>query len=222
MLRVVTPVFLALAVAASMTVSLPAASSGSVSVRELQVPQKAKDKYDDAQRRLTKHDAAGARRKLEEAVALAPDYSAAWNALGAIAAEPGAAETYWRRAVAGDPDNMDAALNLGGLLLKSGRAEEAFAYNRRAALELPTDASAQAQFGMNLYQLGRLAEAERCLVAAKRIDPTHDTLPQLFLAEIYARRGEKARAISEIEELLERRPVEPLAATLRAVMAKLR
>ena len=222
MLRVATPILLALAAVASMTASLPAASTGSVSVRELQVPQKAKDKYDDAQRRLAKHDPAGARRKLEEALALAPDYSAAWYALGTIAEEPAVAETCWRRAVDGDPENMDASLNLGGLLLKSGRAEEAFAYNRRAASELPTDASAQAQYGMNLYQLGKLAEAERSLVAAKRIDPEHYTLPQLFLAEIYARRGEKARAVTEIEELLARRPAEPLAGTLRGVMAKLR
>jgi hypothetical protein len=75
---------------------------------------------------------------------------------------------------------------------------------------------------MNLYQLGKLAEAERALVAAKRIEPEHYTLPQLFLAEIYARRGEKARAAAEIEELLAHGPGGELTATLRGVMEKLR
>lgn len=188
-----------------------------VSVRELAVPQKAREKYDDAQRKLAKHDIEGARRKLEEAVGLAPAYSAAWNALGVISNS----EADFRRAVETDPDNLDAALNLGGLLLKTGRAEEALGFSQRAAFALSGDASVQAQLGMNLYQLGRLAEAEKALLAAKRLDPEHYTLPQLFLAEIYARRGEKNRAARELWELLARHPAEPLAATLRSTLAKL-
>jgi tetratricopeptide (TPR) repeat protein len=209
-LRVATPAFLALALA-SLPASLCAAGAGSVSVRELQIPQSAKDRYEDAQRRVAKLDADGARKKLEEAVRLAPEYSAAWNALGALASE-----------VETDPENADAALNLGGLLLKSGRVEEALGYNRQVSTALPGDASAQAQFGMNLYQLGMLVEAERALLAAKRIDPGHYTLPQLFLAEIYARRGDKERAAEELQDLLARRPVEPLATTLRDTLARLR
>ena len=58
MLWVVTPVLLLFA--------------DTVSVRELAVPQKARDKYEDAQRKLARHDSEGARRKLDEAVALAP------------------------------------------------------------------------------------------------------------------------------------------------------
>lgn len=192
-------------------------AADTVSVRELAVPQKARDKYEDAQRRLAKHDSEGARRKLDEAVALAPAYSAAWNALGVITNS----ETDFRRAIEADPDNLDAVLNLGGLLLKTGRAEEALGFSQRAAFALSGDASAQAQLGMNLYQLGKLAEAEKALLVAKRLDPEHYTLPQLFLAEIYARRGEKARAAGELRELLSRQPAEALAATLRNTLAKL-
>jgi Tfp pilus assembly protein PilF len=200
--------------------SLAAAVSGAdtISVRELAIPQKAQDRYYDAQEKLARHDPDGARKKLEEALEVAPEYSAAWNALGVISDDP---EPLFRRAIETDPDNLDAVLNLGGLLLKSGHAEEALGYHQRVAFELPGDATAQAQPGMNFYQLGRLAEAERALLAAKRIDPEHYTLPQLFLAEIYARRGEKDRAAVEIRELLARGPAEPLAATLRSTLAKL-
>ncbi len=107
-------------------------------------------------------------------------------------------------------------------MLKTGRAEDALGYNQRAAFELSGDATAHVQLGMNLYQLGKLNEAERALLAAKRIDPKHPNLPQLFLAEIYMRRGEKSRAAAEIEELLAAKPSEPLAATLRVAIAKLR
>jgi type IV pilus assembly protein PilF len=205
------PAFLLLASALS--------AADTVSVRELGIPQKAKDRYDDAQRKLARHDTEGATKKLKEAVAIAPDYSAAWNALGVISTSP---EDHFRRALATDPDNLDAVLNLGGLLLKTGRAEEALGFSQRAAFALSGDASAQAQLGMNLYQLGRLGEAERVLLIARRLEPAHKALPQLFLAEIYARRGEKARALAQLEELLASRPPEPLAATLRQFSAKLR
>ncbi len=205
------PVFLLAALA------LPGADT--ISLRELNVPEKAKDKYADAQGRIARRDFDGAKRRLTEALAIAPEYSAAWNALGTLSTDP---ESNFRRALQSDPDNLEAVLNLGGWLLKTGRAEDALGYNQRAAFELPGDATAQAQLGMNLYQLGKLNEAERSLLVAKRIDPKQPNLPQLFLAEIYARRGEKARAIAEIDELLAGHPPEPLAATLRTSIAKLR
>ena len=197
--------------------ALPGADT--VSLRDLAVSEKAKDQYAEAQRRIAKRDLEGAKRRLMEALAVAPEYSAAWNALGTISVDP---EPNFRRALQYDPDNIEAVLNLGGFLLKVGRVEEALGYNQRAAFELSGDATAQAQLGMNLYQLGKLNEAERALLAAKRIDPKQSNLPQLFLAEIYARRGDKARATGEIEELLSAKPSEPLAATLRTVIARLK
>jgi cellulose synthase operon protein C len=196
-----------------------------VSLREMRISDKAKDKYHEAEQRLQKQDSAKdldkVRRLLEQAVELAPDYSAAWNALGVLAADSATAETDFRRALESDADNIDAVLNLGGLLLKTGRAEDALGFNRHAAMVLTGYAAAQAQLGMNLYQLGKFSEAERYLLDAKRINPELDTMPQLFLAEIYARRGEKTRAAAEIEELLARNPGAELVATLRGVMAKL-
>jgi Tfp pilus assembly protein PilF len=193
-----------------------------VSVRELRIPQKAKDKYADAESRVRKHDSEGARKKLQEAIALAPEFSAAWNGMGVLATEPAEAERFFGRAIETDPDNIDAMLNLGALLLKSGRAEQALPYHRRAALSLPGDVTAQAQYAMNLYQLGKLAEAERGFLSTKHLDTAGEQMPQLFLAEIYARRGEKDRAVAELEELLARRPAADLAATVRAAIARLR
>lgn len=222
MFRVATPVFFTLVLATQAAEPEFVTPPARVSVKELRIPQNARDKYADAERRLRKNDSAGARRLLEQAVALAPEYSAAWNALGVIAPDDALAEAHFRHAAEADADNLEAALNLGALLLRTGRAEEALPYHQRVALQLPNDAAAQAQHGMNLYQLGRLAEAERALRAAKSIDPRHPSLPQLFLAEIHARRGEKASAISEIEELLAARPDAQLERTLRATLARLR
>ena len=197
-------------------------AADTISLRELRVPEKAKDKYAEGQRRLARHDSEGARRRFAEAVAISPDYAAGWNALGVLAG-PGSpeAEVDFRRAFACDPEYLDVVVNLGALLLRPGRAEEALDYNRRGALLLANDASVRAQYAMNLYQLGKLNEAEREFEAAKGIDPGLKSLPQLFLAEIYARRGEKDRAVAQLEELLARKPDAPLDATLRAALARL-
>lgn len=193
-----------------------------VSVRELRIPDKAKDKYNDGEARLARHDTVGARRKFSEAVEIAPEYAAAWNALGVMTADPALAEPYFRHAVAADPDNAEALLNLGALLLKSGRAEEALTLHRRVVLVTPEDAGAQAQLGINLYQVGDLSAAEKALLLAKRIDASAAERPQLFLAEIYARRGERDRARAEIEELLALKPNQELASALQSALAKLK
>lgn len=202
-----------------------AADRGQISVRELAISEKARGKYDDAQRKIARKDVEGGRKRLREALEIAPEYAAAWNALGAIAPDAGDAEDYFRRAVACDAEHWEAVLNLGGLLLKTGRPEEALGYSERAAHELRGDAEAQAQWGMNLYQLGRLSEAEAAFLAAKRIAPEERSqprlLPELFLAEIYARRGEKGKARAEIEALLARKPDAALQAVLRAAAARL-
>ena len=64
-------------------------SGGVVSVHQLSIPGNASAKYADAQKRLAAHDTEGAVRNLEEAVAVAPEFSAAWNALGVIAFQTG-------------------------------------------------------------------------------------------------------------------------------------
>ncbi|MEO8100618.1 MAG: tetratricopeptide repeat protein [Acidobacteriota bacterium] len=211
---------------AELTYSAPAAM---VSTRQLRSagknPEKVLAKYAEAERGLAESDIATARRKFEEVVAIAPEFSPAWNGLGVVASQTAAggatAEAHFRRAVDTDPDNVDALLNLGGLLLKTGRAEEALPYNQRAAAAKPHDALAQAQLGMNQYQLGFWDAAERSLQAAKQIDPLHYSMPQIFLAEIYARRGEKTKAIAELEDLLGSHPDAKLAATVRQSIARL-
>ncbi len=44
------------------------------------------------------------------------------------------------------------------------------------------------------------------LLRAKSLDPSHFSLPQLALAEIYLRKGEKRAALLEMEDFLARHP----------------
>ncbi|MGH9594629.1 MAG: tetratricopeptide repeat protein, partial [Bryobacteraceae bacterium] len=198
--------------------------SGVVSVQQLMIPKKASAWYADAQKRLVERDAAGAVHDLQQAVDLAPQFSAAWNALGVICFQNDddlEAERFFRRALQADPGSFDAIVNLGGVLLKKGWNGEALVYNLGAVELRPKDALANAQLGMTYFQHGDFDRAEPYLLATAKLDPAHFSQPQLFLAEIYARRGDRSGAIRELEELLALRPDGPSAETIRRELHKL-
>jgi Tfp pilus assembly protein PilF len=204
-----------------------AAESGTsalVSRTQLSIPGKARDKYQEAARRLSRHDTAGAQRSFEDAVRIAPQYSAAWNALGVIAYQQARfedAERNFRTAAEAEPAAYDPQVNLGGVLLNLNRPEEALPFNQRAAQARPKDALPNAQLGMNYFALGRADEAEEYLNAAVNIDPAHFSQPQWFLAAIYAQRGDRSAAIRELRDLLEHHPDGSVGEGARRALARL-
>jgi Flp pilus assembly protein TadD len=194
-----------------------------ISMHRLAVPRDAADLYSQAREHLARQDAKGALRLLRRAVERAPDFADAWNTLGVLAFQSGdfeEAERCYRQA-AQDRQAFDATLNLGALLLRTGRAAEAIDYNLRAVEIRRSDAAANVQLGMNYFQLGRLAEAEQYLTQAERLDPAHPAQPQLFLAEIYRQRGDAARASAELRTLIRLRPDAALAEALREKLGTL-
>ncbi len=199
-------------------------TGGTVSVHQLTIPHDASAKYADAQKRLAGHDPEGAVRSLEEAVAIAPHFSAAWNALGVIAFQSGddaRAETMFRKSLSADPNAFEPLVNLGGVLLKRNAPVDALLFNRSAVKERPEDALANAQLGMTYFKLEQFDQAEPYLLAAQRLDPAHFSQPQLFLAAIYARRGNRSAAIKELKDLLAIRPDGPLSESIRRDLAQL-
>ena len=81
------------------------------------------------------------------------------------------AESFYRNALALDPNFKEAWMNLGLAVLGQGRTDEALAY-QRAALRLdPDNADAQNNLGMIHYRQGHIAEAENCFRSALRLRP---------------------------------------------------
>jgi len=183
-------------------------SGAMISVHRAAVPQDAADWYLQARDRLARQDAKGALKLLRRAVERAPDFADAWNTMGVLAFQGGdlaEAERCYRQG-AQDRQAFDATLNLGALLLRTRRAVEALDFNQRAVDLRSSDAAANAQVGMNYFQLGRFGEAEKYLAEAKTLDPANQAQPQLFLAEIHRQRGEVEAAVMELRELIQLRP----------------
>jgi len=189
-----------------------------ISVRELSIPDKARERYEDALKALTHRDADTAVEKLEQAVKIAPQFSAAWNQLGTISYQGQKyqrAEECFRKALAADPQSYPPLVNLAGVLVTLGRTKEALDYNRYAVLARPNDALANSQLGQAYFQAGDEGKALQYLEAARRIDPAHFSHPQLVMAEIHARRGDRKAAAADLADFLKYHPDWPEAAKLR-------
>lgn len=196
-----------------------------ITAKELSIPDKARREYAEAQKCLGRRDVAGAVSRLERAVKLAPQFSAAWNNLGTIAyqsREFPKAEGHFRRALEEDPEAFEPAVNLGGVLLTLEKIDEALKYNLYSVLVRPNDALSNSQLGMNYFYLGDLDRALKYLKTAQGLDPGHFSHPQLLLTEIYLRRSDPQAAATALEDFLKHHPDWPAAPKLREAIEKLR
>jgi Tfp pilus assembly protein PilF len=197
----------------------------SVSTRQLAIPKAALREYLDAEKDLGRHDPQAAVKRLEHAVGLAPEFALAWNELGTIAYQTrkfDRAEECFRQALQQDPNAFDPLVNLGGVLVTEHKLDQAADYNLRAVLARPNDALANSQLGLTYFELARMDLAQKYLERARQIDPAHFSLPQLLLAEIHLRRGERPEAAAVLEEFLKYHPDWPQAERMRQTIAELR
>ncbi len=196
-----------------------------VSVIALSVPDKAKQEYLKAMSLAEKRDFDGAAKRLRHAVEIAPQFSAAWNFLGTMSFQAGAfqqAEKYFREALKQDDTAFDPLVNLGGALIALHRYEESLPVNLQAVKIRSNDALAQSQLGQSYFHLGRMEEAETHLKLAKGLDPSHFSLPQIVLSDIYRSRGNYVAAIQELEECLNLHPDSATAPYVRKQIDALR
>ncbi|MFN0168479.1 MAG: tetratricopeptide repeat protein [Bryobacteraceae bacterium] len=193
--------------------------SSRVSARELSIPSKAWKEYLAAQKKLARNDVDGAIADLERAVGIAPRFAVAWNNLGTIAYQtrryPDAEEKF-RRALEADPQAYEPLVNLGGVLINLGKIDEAWKYNVYAVLTRDRDALAHSQLGQTYFLQNKLDLAEKHLLESCRLDAAHFSHPQLFLAEIYLRRGDRLKAAVQLDEFLKHHPDWPAATRMKS------
>jgi tetratricopeptide (TPR) repeat protein len=196
-----------------------------VSAKELAISPRALQDYRRAQQDLSRRNVDSAVKRLEDAVERAPQFAAAWNTLGVIAYQRkqyDRAEEAFRKALEQDPQSFEALVNLGGVLVTEHKVEEGLSYNERAVAAQPNDALAQSQLGMSYFQAGNFELAARHLEQAGTLDPAHFSYPQLLLAEIRLREGNRPAAADALADFLAHHPDWPQAPEMRRKIAELR
>lgn len=196
-----------------------------VQATQLTISDKALREYEEARKDLGRHDGDSATKHLERAVELSPQFAEAWNEMGTIAYQGGKyprAEECFRTSLRLDPQAYEPLVNLGGVLVTEQKLDEAWEYNGYAVLARPNDALAQSQMGLTYFEMGNYDLAVQHLEKARHLDPAHFSHPQLVLAEIHLRRGEKAAAAEALEDFLAHHPDWPQAAKMRRTIEDLR
>ncbi|MEG4067956.1 tetratricopeptide repeat protein [Microcoleus sp. Pol11C2] len=119
-------------------------------------------------------DFGGAITCYERAIAIAPNYAAAYSNLGVVKQQTGRlteAITHYRQALAIDGNLAETASNLGSALAEAGETEEAIAEYERALSLNPNCAEALINLGLLREEQGDVAEAISCYEQAIQVNP---------------------------------------------------
>jgi Tfp pilus assembly protein PilF len=130
-----------------------------------------------------------ARKDLEAAMALNPKLPRIHSMVGITrdrTGDPVAAEAAFRAALADDPNDFDANLYLGAILLKRRSVDEAKQYLDAAIRLNPTSTMARYEEGMWKSHAGQFDAAAKDLEEAEKADPTW-LEPHVELATVYYR-----------------------------------
>ncbi len=103
-----------------------------------------------------------AQQLVNQMLLILPDEPNVLNLKAIIAArlnQPDVAEAAWRSLLRRNPRHVNARSNLGGLLLMTGRLDEAVAELRQTVTDAPDMVSAHTNLGVALERLGRKEEA---------------------------------------------------------------
>ncbi|NKB88403.1 MAG: tetratricopeptide repeat protein [Acidobacteria bacterium] len=123
-----------------------------------------------------------------------------WYDLG-CELEPTSAEeaaAAYRRAIAADPDHVDAHVNLGRLMHEAEDLETAEMHYRRALELRSSDLTARFNLGVALEDLGRLPEARNAYRETVLADPNHADA-HYNLAGVFERLGQRNRAVKHLQ-----------------------
>jgi len=197
----------------------------SVSVAQLKIPEKARDAYNKARKDVDKGKLDDARRHIEEALQVAPEFSDALTLRGILKLDGNDASgaiADLEKAVQSDPNNSMAFLALGSAYNQQSRFQDALRVldhgvglsprSWQGYFELGKAFLGQSDYDAALRQLNKAGD-----LGPKEYAPIH-------LVKAHALLGLKnyPEAISELEAYLEKDPKGPNSDEARAVLDKAR
>lgn len=137
-----------------------------------------------------------------------PQHPFGWKLMGGVAHRRGAAEQALHgmaMATRFGPDDAETLSNLGMLLMRANRLDEAEIILRRAIAHDPDNADAHNHLAITLAELGRLLDAQTSASRALAIAPHHER-SSITYALILQTQSRLPEAVAAYRALLERNP----------------
>ncbi|HEY1217983.1 MAG: tetratricopeptide repeat protein [Bryobacteraceae bacterium] len=182
-----------------------------VTAQSLAVPKEAQKLFVRAQEEATAGKTDRARQHLEEAVAVYPQYAAAWCALGKLEVAGGtldSARASFERAVHTDPNMVDPYLQLATVALWDRRWQEVVDLTTKAIELDPRDYPQLYLYAaVANYNLRKPEAAERTIEQAQALDSRH-AFPEIerMAGVILASRKDYAAAVQHLRAYLQLMP----------------
>jgi Tfp pilus assembly protein PilF len=204
----------------------PMKASSTVSVRDLQIPTKARDEFERGLRRLLKRDAAGSLKHFDAAIQQSPNYYEVYYHRGVAEMQldknDQALESFQRAIDLSEGRYSRAQFGYGLILCRQGKPEEAERIVRRGLETEPNIADGYVVLGFALLKLNRTEEAEKSAREALRLNNSNSEKAYLVLADVDAARGDYQAEVRHLNTYLQLRPNDRRKEFLRAArdMAK--
>lgn len=199
-------------------------SSAVTSVRELQIPEKARAASAKGEKRFAAKDSAGSIPEFQKAIRVFPGYYEAYAKLGAAELDLehwGAAESAFRKSIELSGGRYAPASFGLGLILATVRSQfEEAEQVVRSGLEIaPNDVTGHFVLAWVLYSTSRLQEAEKSARDAILSAPSFAG-GQLLLAQIHLREHKLSAVVDDLNSYLSLGVTSPLDDKVRAVRAE--
>ena len=206
--------------------SLDGVGGGTISLKTLAAPKKAKEAYQKAGQEFTKEkpDYSEVTKELEKAVEIYPEFASAWNMLGqarlAQNDRPAASEAF-EHAKAADSEYVNPYLSLAQMALEEERWQEAAELCSHALELSPQLAKAHYLNALAHGSLGKLdvAEESALLVLKSNQAPAYPLI-YYVLGFAESQRGDFSAAATHYRLFLEIQPNAPLAQKLMDQLAQ--
>jgi tetratricopeptide (TPR) repeat protein len=192
-----------------------------VSVRELQIPQKARGEFERGLRRLAKRDPAGSLRHFDAAIRVFPDYYEVYYHEGIVALQlrdnDEALRCFQKAIDLSGGSYARAEFGYGLALLRQGKPEEAETVVRHGLEADPNNVDGHVVLGFVLLKLNRREEAEKKAREALDSNSVNSAKGYLVLSDVDGATGNYEGQVRDLDAYLKLRPNDPNKTTLQAV-----
>ena len=197
-------------------------SSGTkVSVRELQIPAKARDEFNRGLRSLEKRDVAKSLRHFEAALQTFPEYYEVYYHEGIAALiernNEEALRCFQKAIDASDKSYPQAEFGYGLALMREGKPEEAERVVRHGLESDSNNPDGHVVLGFVLLKLKRPDEAEKSAREALDVHAPNSAKGYLVLSDLNAEKGNYEDQVHDLNTYLKLRPNDPNKSTLQSV-----
>jgi tetratricopeptide (TPR) repeat protein len=181
-------------------------SEPKVSVRELQIPAKARDEFDRGLRRLAKRDPAGSLRHFDTAIRVFPEYYEVYYHEGIVALQlhnnEEALRCFQKSIDLSGGKYARAEFGYGLALLREGNPEEAETVVRHGLESDPNNVDGHVVLGFVLLKLDRPEEAEKKGREALGLNSVNAAKGYLVLSDVDAATGNYDQQVHDLDAYL--------------------